>query len=264
DGRRRGLRSGPVSVLCGLLVLVFVHTYLLYPLSLWAAIRIAGDRSRHRTSDVTPAVTLVISAYNEERWIRRKLENSLALDYPSDGLRIVVVSDGSSDGTVAIAREFTPRGVEVRAFPGRRGKVACLNDVVPSLRSDLVVMSDANSMYDPRSIRRLARHFADERIGCVCGRLRYENPGEEPAGASERVYWRYEGWLKKLESRLGSLLGANGSIYAYRRDLFRPVDPLMFCDDVIPIRIGIAGWMVIYDCEAWCTEETSSEEAEMR
>jgi cellulose synthase/poly-beta-1,6-N-acetylglucosamine synthase-like glycosyltransferase len=125
-------------------------------------------------------------------------------------------------------------------------------------------MSDANSMYDPWSIRRLVRHFTDEEIGCVCGRLHYENPGDEPAGDTERVYWGYEGWLKALESRLGSLLGANGSIYAYRHDLFQPVDPLTFCDDVIPIRIALAGRKVIYDPDAWCSEETSNERVEMR
>lgn len=245
-------------------VLIFVQAYLLYPLSLLALVRVLGDRSRHRTSDVTPSVSLVISAYNEERWIRQKIENSLALDYPSDRLRIVVVSDGSSDRTVDLSRGFADRGIDVRALSGRRGKVACLNEVIPTLSTDLVVMSDANSMYDSRSVRFLARHFADEEIGCVCGRLLYENPGDEPAGETEKVYWGYEGWIKGLESRLGSLLGANGSIYAYRRSLFRPVDPLMFCDDVIPVRIAIAGRKVIYDPEAWCSEETSNERVEMR
>ena len=243
---------------------LLVHAYLLYPLSLAFLALLTGDRSGHRVSDATPAVTLVISVYNEERWIERKLENSLALDYPPAMLKIVVVSDGSSDRTVALARSFEARGVEVRALEGRRGKVACLNVVIPTLTTDLVVMSDANSMYDPQSIRRLVAHFADERIGCVCGRLRYENPGGDRAGEAETVYWGYEGWIKALESRVGSLLGANGAIYAYRRHLFRPVDPLMFCDDVIPIRIAIAGRLAIYAPEAWCTEQTSTESVEMR
>src|SRR5207249_6023044 len=121
---------------------------------------------------------------------------------------------------------------ELRALGGRRGKVACLNQVIPTLDSDLVVMSDANSMYDADSIRKLVRHFADDRVGCVCGRLAYLNPRRLAAGEGERLYWGYEGAIKLLESSLGSLLGANGAIYAYRRDLFRPVDPLMFCDDV--------------------------------
>lgn len=243
---------------------LLVHAYFLYPLSLAVLALVAGDRGRHRVSDATPAVTLVISVYNEERWIERKLENSLALDYPRALLKIVVVSDGSSDRTVALARSFEGRGVEVRALEGRRGKVACLNVVIPTLTTDLVVMSDANSMYDPQSIRRLVAHFGDERIGCVCGRLRYENPGGDRAGEAETIYWGYEGWIKTLESRAGALLGANGAIYAYRRPLFRPVNPLMFCDDVIPIRIAIAGRLAIYAPEAWCTEQTSPESVEMR
>jgi poly-beta-1,6-N-acetyl-D-glucosamine synthase len=253
-----------VSVLFALGLLVFLQAYIGYPFSMMILARLLGERSRHRIVEATPSVTLVISAYNEERWVFRKLENSLALDYPKEQLSIVVVSDGSTDATVDQCRRYAARGVQVRALQGRRGKVARLNEVIPTLKSDFVVMSDANSMYDPQSIRRLVRHFADDAIGCVCGRLRYENPGAERAGDAEQVYWGYEDWIKKLESRMGSLLGANGSIYAYRRELFRPVDPLAFCDDVIPIRIALSGRRVLYDPEAWCNEETSPEEVELR
>ncbi|HKQ97357.1 MAG TPA: glycosyltransferase, partial [Candidatus Polarisedimenticolia bacterium] len=132
------------------------------------------------------------------------------------------------------------------------------------LTSELVVMSDANSMYRPDALRRLVAHFARARVGCVCGRLAYTNPGHESAGESERVYWGYEGMIKRLESRLGSLLGANGAIYAYRRPLFRWVDPLTFCDDVIPIRVAVAGYEVIYDPAAVCVEEAAPEAVEIR
>jgi cellulose synthase/poly-beta-1,6-N-acetylglucosamine synthase-like glycosyltransferase len=253
-----------VTILFVACILVFLHAYVFYPLSLWLFVRVAGDRARHLTSDVLPRVSLVVSAYNEERCIRQKIENSLALDYPPDRVHVIVVSDGSSDRTVEMSRAYAGKDIDVRAFSGRRGKVACLNEVIPTLATDLVVMSDANSMYDPESLRLLVRHFADEEIGCVCGRLHYENPWDEQAGDTEKAYWGYEGWLKGLESRLGSLLGANGSIYAYRHELFRPVDPLTFCDDVIPIRIALTGRKVIYDPEAWCCEETSNERVEMR
>jgi cellulose synthase/poly-beta-1,6-N-acetylglucosamine synthase-like glycosyltransferase len=245
-------------------IAILVQAYVAYPLTLLVLRIVRGDRSRHIVEDRTPSVRLVVSAYNEEKVLRQKLENSLGLDYPADRLRIVVVSDGSTDGSDGIARAFAPRGVELRVFAGRQGKVACLNQVVPGLGTDLVVMSDANSLYERDSLRRLARHFADERIGCVCGALRYVNPRRLAAGEGERVYWGYEGLIKRLESSLGSLLGANGAIYAYRRSLFRPVDPLMFCDDVIPIRIAIAGYLTIYDPEARCTEESASERVERR
>ena len=245
-------------------VALLAYAYAGYPLSLALLGAFARPRRRLAGGDDLPSLTLVISVYNEEACLRQKLENSLALDYPADRIRRVVVSDGSTDRSEAIVREFDPRGVELRAFAGRQGKVACLNRVIPDLTSDLVVMSDANSMYAPDSLKRLVAHFADRRVGCVCGRLRYDNPGGDAAGESERVYWGYEGLIKRLESRLGSLLGANGSIYAYRRPLFRTVDPLMFCDDVIPIRIAIQGWEVLYEPAASCSEEAPPEAVEMR
>jgi len=119
-------------------------------------------------------------------------------------------------------------------------------------------------MYERDSLQRLVGDFSDPRIGCVCGRLRYVNPRNLAAGEGERLYWGYEGWIKQLESSLGSLLGANGAIYAYRRRLFRPVDPLMFCDDVIPVRIAIEGYLTIYDPSASCSEEAAGEQVERR
>jgi cellulose synthase/poly-beta-1,6-N-acetylglucosamine synthase-like glycosyltransferase len=243
---------------------ILAHAYIGYPLSLLLLRALRGDRARHRTEDRLPAVSLVISAYNEDKVLRRKLENTLGIDYPRDRLETIVVSDGSTDGTEAIAREYAGRGVRLEAFQGRQGKVACLNLVLPGIRSEIIVLSDANSMYDRSSLRRLVRHFADERVGCVCGQLTYVNPRRLLAGEGERVYWGYERFIKRLESGLGSLLGANGAIYAFRAGLFRPVDPLMFCDDVIPIRIAIGGRLTLYDPEASCTEEAADEAVEVR
>lgn len=243
---------------------VILQAYVGYPVSLALLRLVLGDRSRHARGDGLPSITMVISAYNEERVIRQKIENSLALDYPSDRMEIVVISDGSTDRTEDIAREFVDRGVRLRAFQGRQGKVACLNQVLPSLRSDLVVMSDANSIYESPGLQALVRHFTDPRVGCVCGRLRYVNPQRLLSGEGERLYWGYEGLIKRLESSLGSLLGANGAMYAFRRELFRPVDPLMFCDDVIPVRIALQGYLTLYDPEARCTEETAGEAVERR
>jgi cellulose synthase/poly-beta-1,6-N-acetylglucosamine synthase-like glycosyltransferase len=176
----------------------------------------------------------------------------------------MVVSDGSSDGTVSIARQFEERGVVLRAFRERQGKVACLNRVLPEVDSDIIVLSDANSMYARDGVRRLVRHFSDERVGCVCGQLDYVNPRNLPAGKGERVYWGYESLIKRFESSLGSLLGANGAIYAFRSSLFRPVDPLMFCDDVIPIRIAMEGYLTLYEPMARCTEEAPNETVQRR
>lgn len=257
-----------MTILFALAALLLVQAYIGYPLSLLLLALVRPARASRPAAggapETLPSVTLVVSAYNEERCLGAKMENSIAIDYPRDRLRTIVVSDGSTDATETIARGYAGRGVELVALAGRRGKVACLNEVIPTLTSDLVVMSDANSMYEPDALRLLARHFEDPRIGCVCGRLDYVNPGHNAAGEGERVYWGYEGLIKRLESRLGSLLGANGAIYAYRRPLFRPVDPLTFCDDVIPIRIAIAGYRVIYDPAPRCTEESADEAVELR
>ena len=253
-----------MTVLFWLCIGIFVQAYVGYPLSLLILRPFLSRRGRHAGSVDAPAVSLLISAYNEEAVISEKIENSLSLDYPAGRLQIIIISDGSTDRTEEIAMEYADRGVEVRAFAGRQGKVACLNRVIPSLESEIVVMSDANSLYEKDSIRRLVGHFSDPKIGCVCGRLQYVNPRQLAAGEGERLYWGYEGWIKRLESALGSLLGANGAIYAYRRHLFRPVDPLMFCDDVIPIRIAIQGYLTIYDPAASCSEETADEQVERR
>jgi cellulose synthase/poly-beta-1,6-N-acetylglucosamine synthase-like glycosyltransferase len=239
-----------------------LQAYVLYPLSL--LLLRPGPRRDPVDPGVWPTITLLVSAYNEERTLPRKLENVGRLDYPRDRLRTIVVSDGSTDATEAIARAFAPQGIELKAFPGRQGKVACLNQVLPSLTSELVVMSDANSMYEPASLRRLARHFGSADVGCVCGELLYDNPERLASGEGERAYWGYERGVKRLEGGRGALLGANGAIYAYRRALFRPVDPRMFCDDVIPIRIRIAGFQVLYEPRARCVEEAVGEETELR
>ncbi len=253
-----------MTVLFVVSVIILIQAYAGYPLSLAVLRLLLRDRARHREEDSWPTVTLVISAYNEEAVIARKIENSFELDYPPDRIERVVVSDASTDGTNVIVQSYGERGVRLRSFPGRQGKVACLNQVLPDLRTDLVVFSDANSMYEKSSLGKLARHFTDPRVGCVCGELRYSNPRGLAAGDGERIYWSYERFIKRLESALGSLLGANGAIYACRRELVRPVDPLMFCDDVIPIAIALGGHLTIYDLEARCTEDAVPEATEMR
>lgn len=243
---------------------LLVHAYAGYPVSLLVLRLFLGHRSRHRAEPITPLVTLVVSAHNEEAVLEDKLRNSLALDYPRDRLRILVVSDASTDRTEAVARAFAGSGVDLVAFRERQGKASCLNRVLPGLKDGIVVLSDANSMYDPGSLKALVRHFADPRVGCVCGELRYVNPQGLAAGEVERLYWDYERAIKRLESDLGCLLGANGAIYAFRAGPFSPVDPFAGEDDLIPIRIALSGALVLYDPAARCTEESMTEAVEIR
>jgi cellulose synthase/poly-beta-1,6-N-acetylglucosamine synthase-like glycosyltransferase len=233
------------------------YTYFGYPALLYliAKLRRWSSPVAGEAHDELPSVCLVISAYNEEAVIRQKLENSLALDYPSDRLTILVASDGSTDATVAIARDF--EGVVVRHYPERRGKSAVLNDVVSSLDQDIVVFTDANASFAPDAIERMAVRFADPGIGCVVGKLRYVEAGSTSVGRGENIYWKYEALISRLESRLRSVLVANGSIFAIRRDLFRELYPDVANDFQIPTDVSSQGRGVVYEPRALAEEHTT-------
>ena len=211
---------------------------------------------RHRFDERhEPVVTLVISAYNEEAVIGAKLLNAFEMDYPPEKLSVVVVSDGSSDRTDEIVRSFAHRGVTLVRPAERRGKTAGLNQALSGVTSELVVFSDANAMYDRLALRRLVRHFSDEKIGYVVGNARYENAAETAAGSSEGAYWNLEVKMKQWESAFSSVVGGDGAIYAIRRRLYQPMQETDINDFVNPLQIVAQGYRGIFDPEAWCTEK---------
>jgi cellulose synthase/poly-beta-1,6-N-acetylglucosamine synthase-like glycosyltransferase len=238
--------------------IVLGYHYVGYPLTL-AALALVRRPKPLATDGSLPSITLVISAYNEEGVIARKLENALALDYPRERLEVIVASDGSTDRTVEIARAFADRGVVLHAYEQNRGKNAALNDTVPRARGDVVVFTDANGMYRPDALRRLAAPFADPRVGSTCGELIYINYGDSPVAEGYGTYWRFDQLQKRLESRLHTLLGANGSIFAIRRALYRPLSNSVCNDMVLPIVIAAAGHAVLYVPTAISTEAASSD-----
>jgi cellulose synthase/poly-beta-1,6-N-acetylglucosamine synthase-like glycosyltransferase len=184
------------------------------------------------------------------------VRNALALDYPADKLQIVIASDGSDDGTAEIVQRFADRGVVLLDYPERRGKATVLNDSISELTGEIVLLSDANTCTDPSAVRNLVRWFDDPTIGVVCGRLVLTDP---VTGYNvDSLYWRYETFLKKCEGRLGALLGANGAIYALRRELYTPIPANTIVDDfVIPLRAKLrTKCRIVYDCEAVAREET--------
>src|SRR5262249_21725381 len=159
--------------------------------------------------------SLLVAAYNESKVINAKLKNSLALDYPKEKLEIVIASDGSTDGTAELASHFADgKRVRVLAFPDNRGKLFLLNDSVRKLRGDIIVFSDAASMLEPDAIRRLMENLADPKVGGVSGIYSVRKTDQAQLGASEDLYWKYETFLKRQESRLGSILGCHGALYA--------------------------------------------------
>jgi cellulose synthase/poly-beta-1,6-N-acetylglucosamine synthase-like glycosyltransferase len=237
------------------------YAYLGYPLLVWGLARVLG---RKRTppvasDDKLPSVSLLISALNEEKWIGQRIANALAQDYPADRLQVVVASDGSSDRTAAIVQQLArrhPGRVVLHDFESRRGKANVLNELVPALDGELVVLSDANTFFDVTAVRNLARWFSHQRVVAVCGKLHLVDPAT--GGNVDGLYWRYENFLKEQEGRLDALLGANGAVYAIRRSQYVPIPPDTIIDDfVIPLVTRLRyGGSIVYDAEAVATEET--------
>ena len=234
-------------------VFLVAHTYLIYPILLYL-LTVGRRAPRYSPPGDGPEVSIIIAAYNEESVLRAKLENTLALDYPAEKLDVVVVSDASTDGTDRIASDFAGRGVRLHRMPERSGKTAAQNAAVELARGAYLVFSDANSMYAPDALKQLLAPFAAAAVGCVCGELRYANPGEGGAGKGEGIYWSYEQFLKLRESMLSSTLGANGAIYALRRDCFEVLNSEIISDFIMPIRVWRQGYRVVYAPLAVATE----------
>jgi cellulose synthase/poly-beta-1,6-N-acetylglucosamine synthase-like glycosyltransferase len=216
--------------LCAGLVL---YTYLGYPALIWLLSRLFGRRHADyvRADQDLPSISLLIVAYNEEAVIDGRIRNALAMDYPAGKLEIVVASDGSSDATTTLVGKYAEQGVRLLDFPQRRGKAAVINASLPELHGELVLMSDANTSIDPAAARRLAQRFGDPAVGVVCGQLVFNSP--QGGSNVDNLYWSYETFLKKAEARLHALLGANGAIYAFRRQLFVPIPDDTIVDDLV-------------------------------
>lgn len=194
-----------------------------------------------------PTVSIIISAYNEEKSIADKLENTLNLDYPADKLQIILVDDGSTDKTLDIAKKI--KFVEILACP-RGGKTKAQNEAVKIARNDILIFSDANNIYKMDAIKMLVRNFADKRVGVVCGELQYNNKQSK-----ENIYWKYEVAIKKAESKNGWLLGANGSIYAVRKSAYIRLPEDSISDHLEPIMIYGNGLDVVYEPQAIAFED---------
>jgi cellulose synthase/poly-beta-1,6-N-acetylglucosamine synthase-like glycosyltransferase len=237
------------------------YAYAGYPALVWLLARAFGREPRR--ADVTPSVSLLIPAYNEAAHMDARLRNTLSLDYPRERLEVVVASDGSTDATNAIVERYRDRGIRLIALPSNIGKTAMLSQVVPQLRGEIIVFSDASSELAPDALRTLVRAFADPAVGCVCGLYRLEAP-VDLRGEGEGLYWKYETFIKRQESRLHSILGAHGAFYGIRASLFRPLSGSMINDDyLIPMRIVAQGYRAVYEPRAVAMErEAASVEGE--
>ena len=226
-----------------------------YPAAVGALARLRPRPVRKR--DVTPSVSLVVSAHDEEAVIRRRVENALALDYPSDLLEVVVASDGSTDGTDAIVEELAAADGRVRLLRcPREGKVAAQHRSVRETTSDVLAFTDANSAWKPDALRSLVSNLADDEVGYVCGQLRLESPD----GANmEGVYWRYETWVREQESACSSITAGNGAIYAVKREAYVEDDPKFGHDFGFPYLMEQAGRRAVYEPAAVAVEKPAAE-----
>lgn len=225
------------------LLVLYLYPFAGYPLLL----RLVAPRRRRPAPEpgAWPEAALIICALNEQTVIADKIENSLALDYEPDKLRIVVISDGSTDRTAEIARAYRPR-IELIEQPRRRGKVANLNEAIAGRREEIIVLSDANVLYDRAAARKLVAGFCDPKIGAVSGRVILVETA--PAiGGGEQGYYSIEWDLQERESELYSMVGADGAMYAFRRELFAPCpDDTLIEDLVIPMSMVRRGFRVMF------------------
>ncbi|HUQ31819.1 MAG TPA: glycosyltransferase family 2 protein [Pyrinomonadaceae bacterium] len=239
------------------------YTYAGYPLLLALASRL---RSRPvRRGDWQPRVSVIITAYNEELDLAAKLDNTLLLDYPPDKLEIIVASDCSTDRTDEIAREYANRGVRLHRQAERLGKTSAQNMAVEAAKGEVILFSDATTLYQPDVLKVMLPNFADDTVGCVAGRLVYVDPSGSSVGEGARSYWNYETFLKRHESRVCSLIGASGCLYAVRRSAYVPMYPEACSDFLIATKMVEQGLRAVYEPEAVCTEETNKRtDKEMR
>ncbi|MDX6528207.1 MAG: hypothetical protein QOH41_497 [Blastocatellia bacterium] len=249
----------------GLSAAALFYTYAGYPLLL--AIVSALRPRTVRRGEFEPTVSIIITAYNEERGLAAKLENTLALDYPRELLEIIVASDCSNDRTDEIAREFAQRGVRLYRQSQRLGKTAAQNAAVEQARGEIVLFSDATSLYQSDAVRAMMPSFADATVGCVAGRLEYVDGSGSRVGRGARSYWSYETFLKRHESRVGSLIGASGCLYSVRRSAYVPLYHEACSDFIIATKMVEQGLRAVYEPNAVCFEETnrqSDKELKMR
>ena len=237
------------------------YAYVGYLALLWVRAQVKPRPVKRTASE--PLVSVVMVVRNEEGVLARKLQNLLALDYPAEGLQVVVVSDGSTDGTEAILREqaANPR-VHVILNQLPRGKAQGLNDGVNLAQGDVILFTDARQMVDADAIRLLMENFADPAVGAASGELMLGDPTTGESGRGMGLYWRIEKQIRELESTSGSVVGATGAIYAVRRDLVPEVPAETILDDVfIPMSVARKGFRVLFDsrARAWDSPDLGAE-----
>ena len=230
-----------------------VYSYLLFPLSLF--VLAIMFRRPWQKQDKRPLVSVVISVFNEEKVIAEKIHNTLNLDYPADKLELLIISDGSTDRTEDVVRGYHDGRVVLKAHGERSGKTACLNRAVPEARGEIILFTDANSMFPRDILLKVVRNFADPEIGLVTGWTRYGDVDQKEDTTG--IYSRFEKWTKIQESQISSCVGADGAVFAIRKELYQTLREDDINDFVIPLDVIRQGKRVIMDPEVYCFEKSA-------
>jgi len=236
--------------------LLVAYTYVFYPLLLivWRSFKGSPELVEHHQP--LPSVSVLVSAFNEEAVLAHKIENLQRTDYPRERIEFLVGSDGSTDRTAEMLKQAEGGGLKVFLFEKNRGKAAVLNDLAEAAAGEILVLSDANSFYESDAVAHLVRQFRDPAVGGVISEALLESELRTVGVRSETTYWSYENRIKMLESEIGTTLGATGSLYAIRRNLFSrlPTDAVITDDLLLPLQVIGKGFRIAYEPKAIATE----------
>lgn len=236
------------------------YSFIGYGIILWLMVKWKDFFRKEKTASATfePEVTLVVPCYNEADILHQKISNTKELEYPLQKLQIVFITDGSTDHTLDVLKKFPEIGVLHSSK--RAGKTAAENRAMQHITTPVVIFSDANTLLNKAAIQNIVRHFADETVGCVAGEKRIITKGNDVANAAgEGMYWKYESFLKKLDSRLNSTVGAAGELVAFRTSLYEPMPEDTILDDFIQsMYIAAKGFRTVYEPEAYAVETAAA------
>ncbi len=252
-----------LQIIFWLLLFVVFYAYLGYGILLFFLVklkRIFSPGKSNFHADYEPHVTLFVAAYNEKDYVDAKVNNSFSMEYPSDKLHQVWVTDGSNDGTPDILMKYASKGIEVYHEDARGGKIGAMNRGMQFVKSPIVIFSDGNTMLGKESVQRIVNLFSDPKVGCVSGEKRIYNKDKDAAAGTEGIYWKYESKLKKWDAELYSVVGAAGELFAIRTELFEKVEKDTLLDDfIISLRVAMKGFTIQYDPEAYAIETASAD-----